>query len=160
MSIWATHNRFCFLPNSICYSKKKVFQCHAFDNQTIVYVEDQEKEKERKKQLRISGWHDFLLNSYMLVIYQIVTDSCIICHSLVLGSAWRFATLIDLINRIGSSNRMIDYRKQKSIISGCTEHSASFSWSAIVILKQQEPVILHTIWNCNKELQRNCHQDQ
>ena len=42
-------------------------------------------------------------------------------------SARRFATLIDLINRIGPCNRMIDYRKQKSIISECTEHSASFA---------------------------------
>ena len=42
-------------------------------------------------------------------------------------SAWRFVMLIDLINRIGPCNRMIDYRKQKSIISECTEHSASFA---------------------------------
>ena len=42
-------------------------------------------------------------------------------------SARRFATLIDLINRIGPCNRMIDYKKQKSIIFECTEDSASFA---------------------------------
>ena len=45
----------------------------------------------------------------------------------VTDSARRFATLIDLINQIGLCNRMIDYRKQKSIISESIENSASFA---------------------------------